>query len=129
MASHLSSIGFPVGSEDEAQALVGRVANDAEELDTPDGAYLRYADPSGAELWLHLDGQGVVVDMHPHYAGETRDAGRGDAAGAARRRRSRSAARFTAGPTRAPTTPSPAPTRSCSTRPSRRCTPSSSCRA
>ena len=70
MPSHLSSIGFPVGSEDEAQALVGRIANDAEEHDTPDGAYLRYADRSGAELWLHLDGEGVVVDMHPHFAGE-----------------------------------------------------------
>jgi hypothetical protein len=68
--SHLSSIGFPVGSEDEAQALVGRVASDAEELGTPDGSYLRYSDASGAELWLHLDAQGVVVDMHPHYAGD-----------------------------------------------------------
>jgi hypothetical protein len=69
LPSHLSSIGFPVGTDEEAQALVGRVANDADELDTPDGCYLRYADASGAELWLHMDAEGVVVDMHPHYAG------------------------------------------------------------
>ena len=74
MPSHLSSLGFAVGTDADLFALAQRVGPDAEAFDTPAGTYFRWADPSGAELWLqastdgeqffgavpHLDGTGRV---------------------------------------------------------------------
>jgi hypothetical protein len=52
MASHFSTIGLPVASEGDMSALADRIGPLAERLAAPSGAYLRWSDPSGAELWL-----------------------------------------------------------------------------
>ena len=70
MASHLSSIGMPVSSEEDFQGLVERVlrTGDAAPVEPGRGS-LRWTDPSGAELWVHLDEGGYVVGVTPHFAG------------------------------------------------------------
>jgi hypothetical protein len=52
VASHLSSLGFAVATAADLFALAHRLGPDAEPFDTPAGGYFRWADPSGAELWL-----------------------------------------------------------------------------
>ncbi len=71
MASHLSSIGMNVASQDEYVELVNRVAEDCEAYDSPYGQYLRWSSRSGAELWLQLDDNNELVGMAPHFSGES----------------------------------------------------------
>lgn len=72
MASHLSSIGFTVESEDDFAVLAERVAATAEPVDLDEGGYLQWRDTSGAELWLQTDRHGELIGMNPHFHGESR---------------------------------------------------------
>jgi hypothetical protein len=71
MASHYSTIGLPVKSPDEMAALAERVADDCASLDCPQGRYLRWCSPSGAELWLQVDSDNSLAGMQPHFSGES----------------------------------------------------------
>jgi len=71
MASHFSMIGLPVASEEEMGALANRVGPLAERLAAPSGAYYRWSDPSGAELWLQENANNELIGMNPHYAGRS----------------------------------------------------------
>jgi len=52
-------------------ALVNRVGPLAERLAAPRGAYYRWSDPSGAEIWLQLNTDDELIGMSPHYAGQS----------------------------------------------------------
>ncbi len=69
MASHLSSIGFPVQNEQDLYALAEKVSLKAKPYEITQGFYLRYEDPSGASLWLHADKQQQISGMNPHFVG------------------------------------------------------------
>src|SRR6188768_1912004 len=69
MPSHLSSIGFPIETDEEFVQLAERVARDATALSVKGGKYLRWAGAGGEELWLQLDGRGDLIGMHPHFSG------------------------------------------------------------
>jgi hypothetical protein len=71
MPSHFSTIGLPVASVEEANALANRVGSLAEELPAPSGVYFRWSDPSGAELWLQVSADNELIGMNPHYAGRS----------------------------------------------------------
>jgi len=71
MTSNFSAIGLPIASEEEMYALVNRVGPLAEELTAPSGAYFRWSDPSGAELWLQVNADNQLIGMNPHYAGRS----------------------------------------------------------
>jgi hypothetical protein len=71
MASHLSTIGLPVASTADMKALANRVGPLAERLPAPSGAYFRWSDPSGAELWLQVNANNELIGMNPHYAGRS----------------------------------------------------------
>ncbi len=71
MASHFSTIGLPVASTGDMKALANRVAPFAERLAAPSGAYFRWSDPSGAELWLQANASNELIGMNPHYAGRS----------------------------------------------------------
>ena len=69
MPSHLSSIGFPVETEEEFAELAERVARDATTVSVKGGKYLRWAGADGEELWLQLDSRGELIGMSPHFSG------------------------------------------------------------
>ena len=50
MASHLSSIGFPVQNEQDLYGLAEAVSKKAKSYEIAQGFYLAYQDPSGACL-------------------------------------------------------------------------------
>jgi len=69
MASHLSSIGFPVQNEQDLYSLAEKVAQKAKPHEVNEGFYLSYQDPSGAAIWLHADQQRQISGMNPHFVG------------------------------------------------------------
>ncbi|MEM8599952.1 MAG: hypothetical protein AAGF99_08525 [Bacteroidota bacterium] len=69
MPSHFSSIGLPVESEEEFVAFAEMAAQRAEVYEVRAGRYLRWASPTGAELWLHLNRVGDFVSLQPHFVG------------------------------------------------------------
>jgi hypothetical protein len=69
MPSHFSAIGLPVDSHDDFVAFAEQAALTAEVFGVRAGRYLRWASPSGAELWLHLDRRGGLVSAQPHFSG------------------------------------------------------------
>ena len=71
MASNFSTIGLPVASAEEMYALAERIVPLAERLVAPSGAYFRWSDPSGAEIWLQVDANDDLIGMNPHYAGRS----------------------------------------------------------
>lgn len=71
MASNFSTIGLRVASAEDINALVDRISPLAEELAAPSGAYFRWSDPSGAELWLQANANNELIGLNPHYAGRS----------------------------------------------------------
>ena len=45
---------------------------DAERFLSDIGTYLRWADPSGAELWIQLNAENEVIGVNPHFGGRSR---------------------------------------------------------
>jgi hypothetical protein len=72
MASHFSTIGFDLESEEDFYDLANRLAPAAESIAVAEGAYLRWASPSGAEVWLQVDREGDLIGMVPHFTGGAR---------------------------------------------------------
>lgn len=71
MPSQFSAIGFDVKSGEDLAALASRVADAAEKIKTPVGMYLKWAPPSGEQLWLQVKPNGDAMGMNPHFAGKS----------------------------------------------------------
>jgi hypothetical protein len=71
MPSQFSAIGFDVTSGDELAALASRVAERADTIDAAEGQYLRWAPPSGEQLWLQVKRNGDAMGMNPHFSGKS----------------------------------------------------------
>jgi hypothetical protein len=71
MPSQFSTIGFNVSSGEDLAALASRVAGEAERISTPPGEYLKWAPPSGEQLWLQITPDGDAMGMNPHFAGKS----------------------------------------------------------
>lgn len=72
MASHLSSIGFSVASEEAFVALAEKLAEDATFHRAPGGGYLLWRDDAGVEVWLPIDEENQIVGFAPHLSGTSR---------------------------------------------------------
>jgi hypothetical protein len=72
VATHFSTIGLTIQSDDELIACVERVLPAAQKFPTPRGTYYRWADPSGAELWIQMNAAGELVGVNPHFGGSSR---------------------------------------------------------
>lgn len=72
MATHFSTIGLSFENDDELIAFIERVMPDAERFPNPYGTYLRWADRSGAELWIQLNADDELVGVNPHFGGRSR---------------------------------------------------------
>jgi len=71
MPSQFSAIGFAVSSGEDLAALASRVADRADTIDAEGGQYLRWAAPSGEQLWMQLTRKGDAMGMNPHFAGQS----------------------------------------------------------
>jgi hypothetical protein len=69
LASHLSSIGFLVESDQDFLDLADRAVSQGEETRSRRGVYRRWGNASGAELWAQVDRRGDLIGMNPHFAG------------------------------------------------------------
>ena len=70
MADHYSSIGFRIDTPADLGHLAEQIADDAEPIEVRNGRYLRWSSPSGAEIWLQVDGSNLCVGVAPHFAGK-----------------------------------------------------------
>lgn len=71
MPSQFSALGFHVSSGDDLAALASRVAERADTIDAPEGQYLKWAPPSGEQLWLQVRRNGDAMGMNPHFEGKS----------------------------------------------------------
>lgn len=71
MPSQFSALGFQVSSGEDLAALASHVADRADSIKVEGGQYLRWAPPSGEQLWLQLKPNGDAMGMTPHFAGRS----------------------------------------------------------
>ena len=71
MPSQFSAIGFTVSSGEDLAALASRVAERAETIDAKAGQYLKWAPPTGEQLWLQVKHNGDAMGMNPHFEGKS----------------------------------------------------------
>jgi hypothetical protein len=69
--SQFSAIGFAVSSGEDLAALASRVAERADTIDVQAGQYLKWAPPSGEQLWLQVKRNGDAMGMNPHFEGKS----------------------------------------------------------
>lgn len=70
--SNLSDIGFPVQSEQDVNVLITETINYVESIKCAHGFYLRFADASGAEIYLQGNPNQELVGFNPHFDGQSR---------------------------------------------------------
>ena len=71
MPSQFSTIGFSITSGEDLAAIASQVADKAERISTPPGDYLKWAPPSGEQLWLQISPDGDAMGMSAHFAGKS----------------------------------------------------------
>ena len=71
MPSQFSSIGFNVRSGEDLAALASQVADKAERVSAAPGEYLKWAPPSGEQLWLQISHAGDAMGMNAHFVGKS----------------------------------------------------------
>ena len=71
MPSQFSALGFSITSGEDLAAVANRVVGEAERISTPPGEYLKWAPPSGEQLWLQVSAKGDAMGMTPHFAGKS----------------------------------------------------------
>jgi len=69
--SQFSAIGFSIASAEDLAALASRVAERADTIDAREGQYLKWAPPSGEQLWLQVRHNGDAMGMNPHFEGKS----------------------------------------------------------
>lgn len=70
--SNLSDIGFSVKSEQDVNVLITETINYVESIRCAHGFYLRFADASGAEIYLQGNPNQELVGFNPHFDGKSR---------------------------------------------------------
>lgn len=70
--SHLSSIGFPIKSQKALTELAEQALAKGEAIPGGAGHYYRWQLDVGSELWVHVDDEGALVGIEPHFAGPAR---------------------------------------------------------
>ena len=70
--SNLSDIGFPVQSEQDVNVLITETIKRVESIKCDQGFYLKFADPSGAEIYLQGNLEQELIGFNPHFDGKSR---------------------------------------------------------
>ncbi len=71
MPSHMSSIGFPVETEDDFLRFQTLAADNGRPLAASAGTYVRWRAGEGAELWVQVTPDNDIVGLNPHFDGES----------------------------------------------------------
>ncbi len=71
MPSQFSALGFTITSGEDLAALASAVADRTDTIDAADGQYLKWAPPSGEQLWLQVRRNGDAMGMNPHFEGKS----------------------------------------------------------
>ena len=69
MVTHFSTLGFPLTTPEEFQALAKRVVDIGELYRCTGGCYFNWQGDNGAELWVQLNEEGRFLDIQPHFSG------------------------------------------------------------
>lgn len=67
--SQFSALGFSITSGEDLAALASQVADRADTINAREGQYLKWAPPSGEQLWLQVKHNGDAMGMNPHFQG------------------------------------------------------------
>lgn len=70
--SNLSDIGFPAKTGKEYGQLIELAVTEGELIPCEKGSYLKYTDPSGAQLYCQINKKKEVLGMNPHYSGQSK---------------------------------------------------------
>ena len=71
MASHFSSIGLPVKSNEDMKNLLSKALERGEKLFCDYGHYSKWTSITGAELWIHVDNSNEIIGVNPFYHGSS----------------------------------------------------------
>ena len=71
MPSQFSALGFQVTNGEDLASLASSVADKADTIQARSGQYLRWAPPSGEQLWLQIKPNGDAMGMNPHFEGRS----------------------------------------------------------
>jgi hypothetical protein len=69
MPSHMSSLGFRAGTNEEFANLATTAATQGEPIQVNGGTYYRWSPGAGVELWAQVDQDGRVIGLNPHFGG------------------------------------------------------------
>jgi hypothetical protein len=70
--SNLSDIGFPVRGEQDVNEVIMRVLENVAEIPCPRGTYYKFADASGAAIYLQGNREHELIGFNPHFEGKSR---------------------------------------------------------
>lgn len=72
MPSHMSTIGFPVQTNQDFNHLARQTIESGETIESPGGAYRVWAPGEGVELWTQHDEGDNLIGLNPHFSGQAR---------------------------------------------------------
>jgi hypothetical protein len=73
MASHFSSIGFPIADEADFERTGNQAIEAGQGFPVPGlGTYVLWEVGEGIELWVHIDPENYICGFNPHFSGVTR---------------------------------------------------------
>lgn len=67
--STLTDIGFHAKGDEQINDMIISILPDAQKLECDEGFYLRFTDPSGAELYLQGNKSQEMIGFNPHFLG------------------------------------------------------------
>lgn len=70
--SNLSDIGFPTNGEQDVNEMIMHVLELTDTIRCARGFYLKFADASGAEIWLQGNFDQELIGFNPHFAGKSK---------------------------------------------------------
>jgi hypothetical protein len=70
--SNLSDIGFPVRGEQDVNDVIMKVLKNVSEIPCPRGSYYKFADASGAAIYLQANASQELIGFNPHFEGKSR---------------------------------------------------------
>ena len=72
MASHFSSIGIPLSSQQEFRDYVEKAYDKGQHIKVNQGTYLKWTVDTAIELWGQLNNKNEAIGMNPHFFGSAR---------------------------------------------------------
>jgi hypothetical protein len=70
--SNLSDIGFPVRGEQDVNDVIMKVLENVSAIPAARGSYYKFADASGAAIYLQANASQELIGFNPHFEGKSR---------------------------------------------------------